>query len=38
MTSAFETLPSDLTAAHAMILAERAARVEAGPLRLAPKR
>ena len=29
MTSAFETLPSDLTAAHAMILAERAARVEA---------
>jgi len=29
MTSDFESLPSDLAAAHAMILAERAARVEA---------
>ena len=29
MTSAFDPLPSDLAAAHAMILAERAARVEA---------
>jgi transposase len=29
MTSAFEPLPSDLAAAHAMILVERAARVEA---------
>src|SRR5665811_300863 len=29
MTSAFESLPSDLAAAHAMILAERAARMEA---------
>ena len=29
MTSEFESLPSDLAAAHAMILAERAARVEA---------
>ncbi len=29
MTSAFESLPSDLAAAHAMIIAERAARVEA---------
>jgi transposase len=29
MTSAFESLPFDLAAAHAMILAERAARVEA---------
>src|SRR5438309_11436820 len=29
MTSASESLPSDLAAAHAMILAERAARLEA---------
>ena len=29
MTSQFESLPSDLAAAHAQILAERAARVEA---------
>ena len=29
MTSDFESLPSDLAAAHAMILAERTARVEA---------
>jgi transposase len=29
MTSEFESLPSDLAAAHAMILAERTARVEA---------
>src|SRR3974390_1427524 len=29
MTSAFDPLPSDLAAAHAMILAERSARVEA---------
>src|SRR5437899_9950082 len=29
MTSASESLPSDLVAAHAMILAERAARLEA---------
>ena len=29
MTSAFQSLPSDLAAAHAMILAERTARVEA---------
>src|SRR5271170_6119070 len=29
MTSAFDPLPSDLAAAHAMILAERAARAEA---------
>ena len=29
MTSAFDPLPSDLAAAHAIILAERAARVEA---------
>ena len=29
MTSALESLPSDLVAAHAMILAERAARLEA---------
>ena len=29
MTSAFESLPFDLAAAHAMILAERAARMEA---------
>lgn len=29
MTSAHESLPSDLSAAHAMILAERAARLEA---------
>jgi transposase len=29
MTSAFDPLPSDLAAAHAMILAERTARVEA---------
>jgi len=29
MTSAFESLPSDLAAAQAMILVERAARVEA---------
>jgi transposase len=29
VTSAFERLPSDLAAAHAMILAERTARVEA---------
>jgi transposase len=29
MTSASESLPSDLTGAHAMILVERAARVEA---------
>src|SRR4249919_3539261 len=29
MTSAFDPLPSDLAAAHAMIVAERAARVEA---------
>ena len=28
MTSAFESLPSDLAAAHTMILAERAARIE----------
>jgi transposase len=27
MTSAFEPLPSDLVAAHAMIFAERAARL-----------
>jgi transposase len=32
MTSASEPLPSDLAAAHAMILAERAARVEAEAL------
>src|SRR5579864_6182504 len=29
MTSASESLPSDLSAAHAMIIAERAARLEA---------
>jgi len=29
VTSQFESLPSDLAAAHALILAERAARVEA---------
>jgi transposase len=29
MTSASESLPSDLAAAHATILAERAARIEA---------
>jgi len=29
VTSPFESLPSDLAAAHAMILAERAARLEA---------
>ena len=29
MTSAFESLPSDLSAAHAMIVAERAARLKA---------
>jgi transposase len=29
VTSQFESLPSDLAAAHAQILAERAARVEA---------
>ena len=29
MTSASKSLPSDLAAAHALILAERAARVEA---------
>jgi transposase len=29
MTSAFESLPSDLAAAHAMLVAERAARLEA---------
>jgi hypothetical protein len=29
VTSQFESLPSDLAAAHAMILAERAARLEA---------
>ena len=29
MTSARESLPSDLSAAHAMILAERTARLEA---------
>jgi hypothetical protein len=29
MTSAFEPLPSDLAAAHAMMLVERAARVDA---------
>jgi len=29
MTSASESLPSELSAAHAMILAERAARVSA---------
>ena len=28
MTSASESLPSDLAAAHAMIVAERAARLE----------
>lgn len=32
MVSAAESLPSDLAAAHAMILAERAARIEAEAL------
>lgn len=35
VTNAFDSLPSDLVTAHALILAERAARREPGPARAA---
>ncbi|MCZ4093696.1 hypothetical protein O3W52_28385 [Ensifer psoraleae] len=38
MTDAADQLPDDLASAHAMILAERAARREAEAVPLAPRR